>query len=514
MRRGTRSRRRRGSRARSTTCSPATISRSTAIAITARRRASSATRGSRSPHRPTRRSSSSPMRCISPRRRIRSASRARSGRPIRGRPIRRRCSSTRARRSTRSRRARRSSSGCPTDADMRVTGYGGTRAVRQFLALSGVGATSSGGVTDLDGSSAASTARLIDAFRPRRPPRLDHARRELRIAARSSGAATSTTTGMLGDLRRDETDNVSNTDGYLQFEYALADRACRSSPAGATATSASNPTTTTSRRAIPTTAATAHYSHGSPVVGAHVACDRPPQRLRELRAGVRDADVHRARLSHRSAPGSISRCSPSVSNSGEIGLKALIGRDQRVNLAAFDIKTTDEIVIDTAIGGRTTYKNADARRERKGVEAAWQGDLGAGFAGLRVVHVPVRQVHRRGDDRRSAADRARRARGCPGVPGTSAYGELSWSYPQAGGPQRRARGPVRGQDLCQRPQHRCRAGVDDREPARRLRADARARGCSASSRGSTTSRTSTTSAPSSSATPTAATSSRRRRAIS
>jgi outer membrane cobalamin receptor len=73
MQRGTRLRRRRVSRAPSTMCSPETISRSMVIAITARRHASSATRASRSPPRPTRRLSSLPTRCINPKHRIRSA---------------------------------------------------------------------------------------------------------------------------------------------------------------------------------------------------------------------------------------------------------------------------------------------------------------------------------------------------------------------------------------------------------------------------------------------------------
>jgi iron complex outermembrane receptor protein len=122
---------------------------------------------------------------------------------------------------------------------------------------------------------------------------------------------------------------------------------------------------------------------------------------------------------------------PAVSNSGEIGLKALIGRDQRVNLAAFDIRTSDEIVIDTALGGRTTYKNA-TKTERKGVEAAWQGNLGGGFAGYAsytYLSAKFTDAATTGVPPQIVPAGAR----LPGVPGTSAYGELSWSYPQAGG---------------------------------------------------------------------------------
>ena len=50
------------------------------------------------------------------------------------------------------------------DSVMRVTGYGGSRLVRQYLALSGIGATSSGGVTDLSGDYYGVDARVTTRF--------------------------------------------------------------------------------------------------------------------------------------------------------------------------------------------------------------------------------------------------------------------------------------------------------------------------------------------------------------
>ena len=43
----------------------------------------------------------------------------------------------------------------------------------------------------------------------------------------------------------------------------------------------------------------------------------------------------------------------------------------------------DEIVIDTATGGRTTFKNA-AKTCRRGIEAEWEGNLGAGLTAYAV----------------------------------------------------------------------------------------------------------------------------------
>jgi iron complex outermembrane receptor protein len=113
-------------------------------------------------------------------------------------------------------------------------------------------------------------------------------------------------------------------------------------------------------------------------------------------------------------------------------MKALVGSTQRFNLAAFHIETTDEIVIDTATGGRTTYKNA-AKTRRKGLEAAWQGDLGAGFAGYAsYTYLSARFA----DDATTGVPPQVVPAGAwlPGVPaGSAAYAELSWTRPQTAG---------------------------------------------------------------------------------
>ena len=423
------------------------------------------------------------LRSTSRRRRIRSASRARSGRPnprqadpaaiaVRhaqdGQPAAgRRDGRAALRRRHRSARDRlwRHAAGAAVPRAVRAPGRRRRAASPTSIATSAA-------------STRGSTTRLALVGRP-----LDaDAGRRLRNAAASSGRASSTTTASLGDLRRDEDDTVSNTDGYAAGRVVAAATRCRCWPACATATSGS--------------AVDDHYviagnpdDSGQPQLQPHEPgrwravwhVDRPTQRLRELWPGLRDADVRRTRLPAGGHGPQPRRCSPRVSNSGEIGLKALFGAQQRLNLAAFDIETTDEIVINTATGGRTTYRNA-AKTRRRGFEAAWEGDLGAGFAGYASLHVPVAPNY--ADASRPACRRCwcPRARGCPAFRRSSAYGELAWTYPAAyGWLQRGGRGPVRGQDLRQRPQHGRRAGVHDRQSARRLRAAQRDAGSSASS---------------------------------
>ena len=70
--------------------------------------------------------------------------------------------------------------------DLRVTGYGGTRQVRQYLALPGTAPTSSGGVTDLDRNFGGVDARLNTRFCVRRPAAHADPRRRLRHAERAA----------------------------------------------------------------------------------------------------------------------------------------------------------------------------------------------------------------------------------------------------------------------------------------------------------------------------------------
>src|SRR2546425_4358352 len=104
-------------------------------------------------------------------------------------------------------------------AELRVTGYGGQRLVRQYLALSGLLATSSGGVTDLDGDFGGVDARVTQRMQVAGGPlRLTAGIAYDRQHQRRRGFVNNN--GELGDLRRDEDDFVNSTDGYAQAEWA------------------------------------------------------------------------------------------------------------------------------------------------------------------------------------------------------------------------------------------------------------------------------------------------------
>jgi iron complex outermembrane receptor protein len=314
------------------------------------------------------------------------------------------------------------------DTDIRVTGYGGWRTVRQFLALSGTGATSSGGVTDLDGTFGGVDGRLTTRFvLGGRPGAVTFGANYESLRQQRRGYVNNN--GTLGDPRRDESNSVSNTDGYLQLEiqpwdalsvlagWRYSDVRFSSDDHYVTA---GNPDDSGNR----------NYSHGSPVVGAMWHATDRINVYANYGQGFETPTF--IELAYRPVGSGLNfALQPAVSNSGEVGVKTLLARDQRINLAAFDIRTTDEIVINTATGGRTTYKNA-AKTERKGLEAAWQGNLGAGFAGYAsytYLSAKFTDAATTGVPPQVVPAGAR----LPGVPGTSAYGELSWAYPEAAG---------------------------------------------------------------------------------
>ena len=132
---------------------------------------------------------------------------------------------------------------------------------------------------------------------------------------------------------------------------------------------------------------------------------RTTQRLRQLGRGLRDADLHRARLPQRSAPASTSRCSRrsaarprSASRRSSPTLSASISRRSSRN-------TSNEIIIDTATGGRTTYKNAGKTR-RRGVEAAVGRCLGGGLTGYAAYTYLSAEFAEDATTGHAAADRA------------------------------------------------------------------------------------------------------------
>jgi iron complex outermembrane receptor protein len=137
----------------------------------------------------------------------------------------------------------------------------------------------------------------------------------------------------------------------------------------------------------------------------------------------------------------------SRSTHAELGAKWRPGDAQAIDVALFEARTDDEIVVASNVGGRSTFRNA-GRTERRGVELAWTARLAPAWrAQAAVTFTSARFVDAFG----TGADAVAAGNRVPGVPSRRAWAGLDW----APDPQR---GPFAGVELL----HTGPIAVDDR----------------------------------------------------
>lgn len=112
---------------------------------------------------------------------------------------------------------------------------------------------------------------------------------------------------------------------------------------------------------------------------------------------------------------------PSTSNNYETGLKANFGNQGTLRLALYRINTANEIVTAASTNGRSTFQNAGST-VRKGLEVSAGSSLGGGFHGY--VALTWLQA-----DFASGPFAGMRI---PGIPRTTLYGALDWTYEPLG----------------------------------------------------------------------------------
>ena len=123
---------------------------------------------------------------------------------------------------------------------------------------------------------------------------------------------------------------------------------------------------------------------------------------------------------------------PSLSNHYELGMKAFVGGDTRVNLSVFQIDTQDEIVVATNAGGRATYRNA-GDTQRRGVELLVDSPFAAGFGG----YVAATYIDATFQDSFLSCGpppcptptlTVDSGNSIPGIPACQVYAELNWRH--------------------------------------------------------------------------------------
>jgi iron complex outermembrane receptor protein len=308
------------------------------------------------------------------------------------------------------------------DVTVQLAGYGGTREIRQYLAFSGAAPSSSGGVVDLDRKYSGLGARVVwSTWAGDGPLKLTVGADFEQQAELRRGYVNND--GQLGDLRRDEDDRVTNTDGYVQLEWLpdpafsvtaglrFSDVAFRADDHYVTAV---NPDDSGRR----------DFSNASPVLGVVWHAGESANLYVNYGEGFETPTF--AELAYRvGGPGLNLGLNAGTSRALEFGGKVLLANRHRVNLAVFAVNTDDEIVVNAATGGRTTYKNA-GRTLRRGVEALWDGTWGMGI----TSHVALTWLRAEFADPFASGNPPTLVPAgakVPGVPPFAAYGEVVWT---------------------------------------------------------------------------------------
>lgn len=109
---------------------------------------------------------------------------------------------------------------------------------------------------------------------------------------------------------------------------------------------------------------------------------------------------------------------PARSTHIEAGAKTIIGGHARLNVALFQVKTADELLVDVSAGGRTSYRNA-SRTLRQGVEVSLDTSWRHGLSG-RLALTGLRAEYDAAVGAIAAGNKL------PGVPRHSAFAQLAW----------------------------------------------------------------------------------------
>ncbi len=219
--------------------------------------------------------------------------------------------------------------------------------------------------------------------------------------------------GVKGNLRRDENDALSTLDPYLQSEWKYEQWALtvgvRHTHLGVDVHDhyLSNGDDSGS----------VDYSKTTPVLGVVYKLAPTLNVYASAARGFETPTLNELFYSG-SAGGFNFGLRPSTSVHAEVGAKAIVGRHARVDAAVFQVRTDDELVVDSSSGGRTSYKNA-ASTLRQGFEMSLDAELGAGW-NARVAATLLHAIYDAGFAGVPEGSRL------PGVPRENLYAQLAW----------------------------------------------------------------------------------------
>lgn len=305
------------------------------------------------------------------------------------------------------------------DDRLRVTAYVGNRRVIQYQAFSqGFQATPShsGGVVDFERE-----FHGIDANWSMSRPLLDGTLRStfgIEAGASSDDRKgyenfVGNQFGVQGRLRRDENDDVKNLDPYAQFEWERGQWVL----SAGLRHSRVDFEVDDRFLANGNDSGSVSYRHATPLLGILYKVHPGLNVYASAARGFETPTLNEVFYSGTGGGFNFS-LAPANSTHLEFGVKAMPLDGVRVNAAVFQVKTSDELVVDSASGGRTSYRNASATLRQGGelsLDAEWQRN----WYGRLALSV-LRAVYDEGFGTVLAGSRL------PGVPNASLFGELGW----------------------------------------------------------------------------------------
>ena len=232
-----------------------------------------------------------------------------------------------------------------------------------------------------------------------------------------------TTLGVKGQLRRKETDTVESLDPYVQAEWARGDWALTAGLRH------SQVKFKVSDQYIVGTngddSGSRNYNQTTPILGVVYKLNPAVNLYASAAKGFETPTLNE--MFYSGSGGSFNfGLAPAKSRHYEVGAKAFIGNSSRLNLAFFQITTDDELVVDSATGGRTSYKNA-GKTLRQGVElsfdTAWRRDLTSRLA---VSHLRAIYDESFTTGTGASLKTVDGGNAIPGVPRTTVFGDLAW----------------------------------------------------------------------------------------
>ena len=267
---------------------------------------------------------------------------------------------------------------------LQITGYYGERDVTQFQAIAvatQAAATQPGGVIDLSRSYSGLDGRWVGKTDLGGAPvtlTLGAATDQLKEDRKGFQNFLGTTLGVLGALRRDERNEVTSNAVYAQAQVELAER--WSASAGLRSTritfntkdnyiAPGNRDDSGSTRFKSTTPALGLVFHATDALNVYAAVGR----------GFESPTLNELAYRPNGATGLNFDLKGASSQQWELGVKAELTPQWKLNAAYFEANTSNELAVLSNTGGRSTFQNAGTT-QRSGLEASLAGQWGTGWS--------------------------------------------------------------------------------------------------------------------------------------